>query len=67
MSRKQKQSDLDRYLQGHKPMCRMHVYSDDDRRCTCGLDGALREVADMRPLIARLMAEPVQLTLESEA
>lgn len=62
--KKQRQSDLDRYLQGHKPLCRMHIYSDDNRRCTCGLNGALRELTEMRQMLARLMAEPRQMEME---
>lgn len=36
--------NLDKFLKDHKPTCTIHIFSDrDNRRCSCGRDGAIVE------------------------
>lgn len=35
---------LYRFFKNHDDFCNLHVYSSDDRHCSCGRDEALAEV-----------------------
>jgi hypothetical protein len=61
------ESALDKMLAHHLPTCTWHVYSGD-RRCSCGRDAALAELAGLRsrlPLFERPSAPGVLLVGEA--
>jgi hypothetical protein len=59
------ESALDKMLAHHLPTCRWHVYSGD-RRCSCGRDAAVLELATLRNRLP-LFERPAATALVGEA
>ena len=43
-----KTKNLEKVLKNHAPTCTIHLFSADERRCSCGRDAALVELYDLR-------------------
>lgn len=56
MAKKQPVSQLDRFLENHKPTCTFFIYSGD-RHCSCGRDAAKLELEELRASLPHLCPE----------